>query len=227
MLRTNDYLPAVRYERLTALYDPLVRWTTREQAFKAALVRQTGLQPGWRVLDLGCGTATLTLALQRAQPRAQLSGLDGDPAILHLARVKIRQAGLPIIFDEALSDDLPYPDAAFDVVVSSLFFHHLTPENKRRTLAEVWRVLRPGGTLHVADWGRPAHCLMGWASLGIQLLDGFATTSDSFAGHLPVLTQEAGFAGVTETQHFNTLFGTIRLLAAHKPWGDLVARRAA
>jgi ubiquinone/menaquinone biosynthesis C-methylase UbiE len=217
MPREADYLPALRYERLTALYDPIVRWTTREQTFKAALVRQAGLQPGWRVLDVGCGTATLTLALQQAQPQAQLTGLDGDPAILHLARAKTRQAGLSIIFDEALSDALPYSDAAFEVVVSSLFFHHLTPENKRRTLAEIWRVLWPGGVLHVADWGRPAHRLMRWASLGVQLLDGFATTSDSFAGRLPAHMQEAGFAGVTETQHFNTMFGTLRLLAAHKP----------
>lgn len=217
MPREADYLPALRYERLTALYDTIVRWTTRERAFKAALVKQANLQPGWRVLDLGCGTATLTIALQKAQPQAQVTGLDGDPAILNLARAKTRQAGLPIAFAEALSDALPYPDETFDVVVSSLFFHHLTPENKRRTLAEIFRTLRPGGALHVADWGRPANRLMRWASLGIQLLDGFAATADNFAGRLPLLIQEAGLAGVTGTGHFNTMFGTIRLLTARKP----------
>lgn len=219
MTHRAHYVPALGYARLTALYDPLIRWTTRERQFKAALVAQAALQPQWRVLDVGCGTATLTLALQQAQPQAQITGLDGDPTMLRLARAKTQQAGLPVTFTEALADALPYPNETFDVVVSSLFFHHLTPANKRRTLAEIGRVLRPGGALHIADWGRPATRLMRWASFSIQLLDGFATTADSFAGRLPELVQAAGLVEVTETQHFNTLFGTLRLLAAHKLCG--------
>lgn len=227
MAAKDRYIPALSYEKLTAFYDPVARWTTRERAFKTALVSQSRLQPGWRVLDLGCGTATLTVALKQAQPAADLRGLDGDAQILRLAQAQARRAGADIAFTEALADELPYPDGYFDVVVSSLLFHHLTPDSKQSVLAEVRRVLRPGGALHIADWGRPANRLMRWAGLGIQLLDGWAATADNFAGRLPALMQETGFAGVTETQHFNTLFGTIRLLAARKPLGRTVERTPA
>ena len=85
-----------------------------------------------------------------------------------------------------------------------------------RTLAEVKRVLKPEGKFHVADWGLPQNALMKLASQGIVLLDG-ATTKDNFAGQLPEFIRQSGFEGVEEMQHFNSLFGTIRLHKAYKP----------
>jgi ubiquinone/menaquinone biosynthesis C-methylase UbiE len=214
--KDEHYIPALSYDRLTFLYDPVVRLTTREAAFKAALLSQAQIQPGQRVLDLACGTATLTIAIKQAHPQATVIGIDGDPAILRRARAKAKQAGVEIQLDEGLSYELPYTDESFDHVLSSLFFHHLTRENKLRTLTEVRRVLKPGGEFHVADWGAPQNGLMKLASQGIVLLDG-ATTKDNFAGQLPVFIRRSGFEAVEETQHFNSLFGTIRLHKAHKP----------
>lgn len=214
--KDEHYIPALSYDRLTFLYDPVVRLTTREAAFKAALLSQAQIQPGQRVLDLACGTATLTIAIKQAHPQATVIGIDGDPAILRRARAKAKQAGVEMQLDEGLSYELPYTDESFDHVLSSLFFHHLTRENKLRTLTEVRRVLKPGGEFHVADWGAPQNGLMKLASQGIVLLDG-ATTKDNFAGQLPVFIRRSGFEAVEETQHFNSLFGTIRLHKAHKP----------
>ncbi|HEX8998523.1 MAG TPA: class I SAM-dependent methyltransferase [Blastocatellia bacterium] len=214
--KDEHYIPALSYDRLTFLYDPVVRLTTREAAFKAALLSQAQIQPGQRVLDLACGTATLTIAIKQAHPQATVIGIDGDPAILRRARGKAKQAGVEMQLDEGLSYELPYTDESFDHVLSSLFFHHLTRENKLRTLTEVRRVLKPGGEFHVADWGAPQNGLMKLASQGIVLLDG-ATTKDNFAGQLPVFIRRSGFEAVEETQHFNSLFGTIRLHKAHKP----------
>ncbi|MDQ3009502.1 MAG: methyltransferase domain-containing protein, partial [Acidobacteriota bacterium] len=126
------------------------------------------------------------------------------------------QASAQIILTHGLSFELPRPDASFDVVASSLFFHHLTPQNKRRTLAEVYHVLSHSGELHIADWGKAGNGLMAAASLPVQLLDG-PTTKDSFQGFLPEYVREAGFSEVAETTSFNSLFGTIRLLKARKP----------
>ncbi|WP_149029983.1 class I SAM-dependent methyltransferase, partial [Effusibacillus lacus] len=78
-------------------------------------------------------------------------------------------------------------------VLSSLFFHHLTRENKSRTLAEVHRVLKPGGEIHIADWGRPRSALMRTAFFLVQMLDGFATTKDNADGLIPQLLLESGF----------------------------------
>ena len=85
-----------------------------------------------------------------------------------------------------------------------------------KTLREVFRVLKQGGELHVADWGLPANFLMKIASRGIELLDGAETTGDNFKGLLGSFVEESGFRDIMETNHFNSLFGTIRLLKATK-----------
>ena len=211
----EKYVPALSFDFLTPFYDTAAKWTTREKIFKKKLVGQIEIPTGGRLLDLACGTATLTIALRQKFPAAEIHGLDGDPKILRLARRKASKSGAVINFTEAFSTALPYPDEHFDAVVSSLFFHHLTPENKRTTLAEVRRVLKAGGTLHVADWGKPANLLMKVASLPVQWLDG-ATTKDSYQGKLPDLMAEAGFADIAQTADFDTFFGTLRLHRATK-----------
>jgi ubiquinone/menaquinone biosynthesis C-methylase UbiE len=86
----DTYVPALAFDRLTPLFDSVVRVTTREQTFKRRLLDQAAIAPGERVLDLGCGTGTLALMAKRRQPDAELVGLDGDPAILERARAKAR-----------------------------------------------------------------------------------------------------------------------------------------
>lgn len=211
MMNNEKYIPALSYDWLTGLYDPVVALTTREGAFKNALVDQAGIADGHRTLDLGCGTATLSILLKQKQPNAVIVGIDGDAKILQIAKKKAHKAGVDITFDEGMSFDLPYEDESFDRIVSSLFFHHLSRESKLETLREVNRVLKPDGEFHVADWGLPTSRLMRGASYLIQFLDGFETTADNFNGLLPKLITDAGFTFVEETVHFNSVFGTIRL----------------
>ncbi|HMT09930.1 MAG TPA: class I SAM-dependent methyltransferase [Pyrinomonadaceae bacterium] len=210
-MNNEKYIPALSYDWLTGLYDPVVALTTREGAFKNALVDQAGIADGHRTLDLGCGTATLSILLKQKQPNAVIVGIDGDAKILQIAKKKAHKAGVDITFDEGMSFDLPYEDESFDRIVSSLFFHHLSRESKSETLREVNRVLKPDGEFHVADWGLPTSRLMRGASYLIQFLDGFETTADNFNGLLPKLITDAGFTFVEETVHFNSVFGTIRL----------------
>ena len=217
MTAPSGYVPALGYHWLTAMYDPVVALTTREQTFKTALVRQAQLKAGDQVLDLGCGSGTLALMLLNATPGVEVTGADGDPAMLAQARAKAAARGCKLTLDQARAQQLPYADAHFDVVTSSLFFHHLDRAGKHAALKEALRVLKPRGRLHVADWGRAANPVMRLAFHGIQLLDGYVTTADNVAGRLPQLIAEAGFAGVEETTRYATLFGTLSLYRAHKP----------
>ena len=210
-VETDKYIPALRFDWLTALYDPIVRFTTREKAFKSALVRQLDVHPGDRVLDLACGTGTLAVMVKSSNPQAAVVGIDGDERIIAIAKSKANSAAVEIDFDHGLSFQLPYPDESFDRVVSSLFFHHLIRANKLRTLQEIRRVLKPDGELHIADWGFPENRLMRFMSTGIKLPDGRETTTDNFEGRLESYVAHAGFRDVTETTHFNTWFGTITL----------------
>ena len=212
----NNYIPALRFEWLTGFYDTVMDKLMRETTFKQALVRQARVARGHRVLDLGCGTATLTLLIKQAYPEAEVTGLDGDPKALEIARAKVAGFGLAITLDEGMAFNLPYPDNSFDRVFSGLLFHHLTREDKARTLKEVHRVLVPGGELHVADWGKPSKPLMRLAFFLVQLLDGFKTTTDNVNGRLPEFFSKAGLQDVQETARYATMFGAMALYKARK-----------
>jgi ubiquinone/menaquinone biosynthesis C-methylase UbiE len=214
---SRRYVPALRFHLLTRAYDPAVRWTTREATFKRRLLDQAAPAAGARVLDLGCGTGTLALMLKRRQPRSDVAGLDPDPEILQRARAKTREAGLDIRLDQGFSTELPYGDDEFDVVLSTLVLHHLTGAEKRRTASEIARVLRPGGTLHVADWGRASDPLMRLLFLPVRLGDGLEQTRDNAAGRLPEIFAGAGLEQAMETERLRTPFGTLALYRARKP----------
>lgn len=213
----TTYVPALGYGVLTALYDPVVAATTRERTFKERLIRQANIGPGHAVLDVGCGTGTLATWIKRAVPEAEVTGLDGDTRVLAIARRKAERAGVETRFDRGLSYALPYPDAAFDRVVSSLFFHHLTHDAKARTIAEIRRVLRPGGELHVADWGAPTNAWRRLLFYSIQWLDGFETTRDNVAGGLPQMFATGGLVDVRQRGAVETVFGTLALYSAQRP----------
>ena len=171
-----------------------------------------GVPEGGRVIDIGAGTGTLAIALAEARPDVEVVGIDGDPGVLAQARAK-PGAGR-VTWQTGLAGELPLADASADAAVLSLVLHHLGPDGKRRALAEVARVLRPGGRLHVADWGRPATPALRGAFFALQVLDGFEGTRDHAAGRLPDLLRAAGFADVRRGGRLRTTWGTLELLEA-------------
>jgi ubiquinone/menaquinone biosynthesis C-methylase UbiE len=214
---SRSYVPALRFSALTRLYDPVVGLTTREQRFKELLVEQAAPAAGQRVLDLGCGTGTLGIQIKQREPGVKVAGLDADPEMLAQARAKAEQAGVELELTEGFSTELPYEDASFDRVLSTLFFHHLDPEPKRQTAREIARVLRPGGELHVADWGPPSDPVMRVAFQGIRLLDGLSNTAENYRGELPTIFEWAGLTNARETDRLRTMFGSLVLYGAERP----------
>lgn len=209
----RHFVPALGSAWLTPFYD-LVSWLVGEETFKRDLVRQAAIAPDSDVLDLGCGTGTLALMINEMQPQARVTGVDIDPEILAIAAGKIDAAGVQIRLVEGSATDPPLPPASFDRVLSTLMLHHLTTPQKREALAAVRRLLRSGGELHIADWGKPQNALMWVASLSFRFFDGAETTGANLRGDLPALIAEAGFVDVRETEHRMTPLGTLSYLRA-------------
>jgi len=216
-MKKNHYVPALKFSWLTRFYDPVVALATREKVFRENLLERAEIRAGDRILDLGCGTGTFTVMVKSRYPTARVTGLDGDPNILDLARRKTKAARVDVVLDEGMSDSMPYSTDEFDTVFSSLFFHHLRPEEKLRTMKEVYRVLKPGGVFHVCDWGPPSNLFSRVMSLSVRLLDGFEVTRDNFEGRLPAYIERVGFMGLSELGHVETNIGTLDFISANKP----------
>ncbi|MHB1118966.1 MAG: class I SAM-dependent methyltransferase [Bellilinea sp.] len=201
------FIPALNQKWLTPLYDPTLRYIMGEDGFKKRLIEQTNPQPGERILDLGCGTGTLTIMLQRRQPAAEVVGLDGDPRVLDIAQKKADRVGVASIrWDTGLADELPYPDESFDKVITSMMLHHLTLPEKLEAFHEVHRVLKPGGSFHIADFGKPHDRLMRFVASYMSHLE---RTADNFKGRIPELMVETGFNQVEGTGHLRNFFGPL------------------
>ncbi len=185
-----------------------------EIRFKRALIAQASITAGQRVLDLGAGTGTLAIMIKQAQPDAQVTGLDGDPEILSIAREKASLSGADIEFDVGNATALPYGDQSFDRVVSTLVMSLLSRTEKRLAILEAYRVLRNGGELHIADFGSP-HTR--WGHVVAPLVRRFEPISDNLDGLLPAMFQEAGFEAIEEVARFATVFGTLSILSGKKP----------
>lgn len=205
------FIPAAGRDWLLPLYDPLLRWLGRERAVKGALIEQAAISPGMRVLDLGCGTGTLAVALVTACPQARIHAADPDPQALAIGRRKARAAAAEVEFANANAQALPYPDAHFDRVLSSFVFHHLLPDEKRAALREVRRVLAPGGSFHLLDFGPPQK---GRRSLLARWLHHGERMRENAEGRLPALMSEAGLRAARPVGRGETLFGSIAYYCA-------------
>ncbi len=200
------------FDWLTPCYDPLMKWIMREGGMKRGLIESADVADGQRVLDLGCGTGTLTMMIARAVPGAAVTGLDGDPRVLEIARRKA--ADLDIQWDQGMADQLPYPDGQFDRAVSSLVVHHLDTATKQAAFAEVYRVLRPGGIFGVLDFAPPLSLIGRFQAAVVRRLE---ETGDNLAGRVPQFLAAAGFESVREVDRFRSPFGPLSILIADKP----------
>jgi ubiquinone/menaquinone biosynthesis C-methylase UbiE len=214
MTAPNDKrYPALMLDSLTPVYDYFVRLLMPEQRLKRALIAHAQIAPDQPVLDLGAGTGTLAIMLKQLQPEARVTGLDGDPKILVIARKKATRANTEITFDVGNVAALPYPNESFDRVVSSLVLSLLSSEDKQRTIGEAYRVLRTGGKLVIADFG-PPHTR--WGNFVAPLLRRYDRIADNLDGRLPAMFRLAGFGNIEEATRFATLFGTLSIISGRK-----------
>ena len=141
-----------RYDLMGWFVDTFVfRSQWRELRRKTADL--ANLQAGEQVLDVGCGAGTLAMEIARRVGReGRVAGIDPSTEQIARARSKAARHNVPVDFQIGVIEQLPFPDQTFDVVLSTLMMHHLPAPLKRQGLAEIARVLKPGGRLIIADF---------------------------------------------------------------------------
>lgn len=184
----HDYLPAAGHDAFLPGYDLMSRLFGLHRVHQR-LLDQAELADDQRVLEIGCGTGNLTIRAKRAQRGAELVGSDPDPLALRRAQRKAQQL-TGIRFEHGYAQRLPYDDGEFDRVLSSMMLHHLDGDAKIGAAAEIFRVLRPGGRLHLVDMGGNMTPEDGLAA---RLLRHSPHASGNLGDAIPRLLSSAGF----------------------------------
>ena len=154
----EDELMKSQMERMVHSYDSYMRKMTlgRERALREMTVSLAQVKPGDCVLEVGCGTGTLTLAAKRqAGPSGKVVGIDVIPGMIELSQQKAAQANVDVAFQLGSMDDIPFPASQFDAVLCSFMIFHMSEMVRRKGITEIYRVLKPQGRLLVLDLALP------------------------------------------------------------------------
>src|SRR5215208_5865505 len=172
------------------------------------IIMMAEVKSGDKVLDVGCGSGSLTLTAKRYAGRSgSVYGIDASPEMIDVARKKAKEMSTDVVFDVALIEKLPFEDSTFDVVISRFVMHHLPDDLKQQALAEIFRVLKPGGTIFLADFQTPANPIL--ARLISLFIGHPAMMQSKVSGLIPMLAQ-AGFDHLASGQTRSVFMGFAR-----------------
>lgn len=173
---------------------------------RKATVEQALIQPGDSVLDVGCGTGEVTLPAKRRAQHGRVYGIDPAPEMIAVARKKAARKGVEVDFRVGVIEALPFPDSSIDVVTSSLMMHHLPDDLKVRGLAEIYRVLKPGGRLLIADFMRPTGAALNHLFIAFTRHQRLQKGVEDLQGML----RNAGFREITQLDKNVLAIGFVR-----------------
>ena len=215
-----SYTPPLGFRALTPLYDGAIAALTRERVWRERLVYHLEPRPGESILDVGCGTGSLAIAVTAVQPRCDYRGIDPDVSAVAIARVKAARAGSTAHFEVGLLSTRPADVAIVDTIVCSLVLHQVPLHEKCRLLTTMLGWLKPRGALFIADYGaQPTLRLRLAFRLTVQMLDGKADTQPNAQGLLPRLIKDAGFENLSTLEAVDTATGRIEIIRAEAPLG--------
>jgi ubiquinone/menaquinone biosynthesis C-methylase UbiE len=164
------------------------------------------IKPGDSVLDVGCGTGEVSLLAKTRAKAGRVYGIDPAPEMIAVARKKAARRNLDIDFRVGVIESLPFPDSSIDVVTSSLMMHHLPEDLKVRGLAEIYRVLKRGGRLLIADFMRPTGSFLNHIFIAFTRHQGLKSGIED----IQKLLKAAGFNQITQSDENVLVIGFVR-----------------
>ena len=197
-----------RLIRWAPYYDLAVNLTTFGHArlLRKSTVNHALIKPGDSILDVGCGTGEVTILAKTRAKNGKVYGIDPAPEMIAVARKKAARKGLDIDFRLGVIEALPFPDLTIDVVTSSLMMHHLPEDLRVRGLAEIYRVLKPGGRLLIADFMRPTGSFLNHLFIAFTRHQGLKSGIED----LEKLLKAAGFSQIIQLDGNVLIIGFVR-----------------
>ncbi len=186
---SNKFIPAAKFHILTPIFDSLCSFIGLGRKYRDEVIATLPIKGNERlkVLDAGCGTGSLAIQLKKEYPQIELCAIDIDSSILQRAIKKSKKEKVDISFKKAPMQDTRFQENYFDIVYTSLVFHHLKTEDKREAIKEISRITKKGGTIVVSDFAKPrrwVHHIIAWFT--ILLEEGW----DNYKGRIPILLEE-------------------------------------
>lgn len=215
-MKTNkEFTPALGFAWATKMYDAVMIATMREVELRRRTAALVDRVEGQRILELGCGTGSLTWALAGLDSTYDVVGVDIDPEVLTVASERLNSLqpkNEPSFFRSDITDVEEMEQLElerFDTVITSLVLHHLPDEGKQQALQIAGYCLKPDGRLIVVDWGPGATFYHTASFVLVRLLDGFDVTRANVEGGIPTMLSRAGFDLTASEILINTVFGTV------------------
>lgn len=202
------YIPPISFNVLTPVYDFFCDISGLGKKFKKKVLNSVKLEDSLKVVDIGCGTGVFLKIAKEKYPNTQFIGIDPDKKALAIARKRLTHY-TDIELRESFAESLPLANKSIDVCFSTLAFHHMPNETKNKAIKEIYRILKPGGTVIIADFGKAE----GISFRLLHILSKIEHLGGNLKGLLLQYLEEAGFE---ETEVVNKHFAGIKIIKAQK-----------
>lgn len=213
-MKKTNFIPALKWHWATPFYDSFIKLTMPEKKIRSKVIDMLEIAATENVLDFGFGTGTSLIMIAKRYPQAKLFGYDVDEKIMDIARQKFDNEIVEVrVFSENLE---VISGNSMDKIFSTWVFHHLTYHEKQKSIIQLHRILKPGGILVIADWGKPQNFIMSFLFFLLQVFDNFKTTKDNKNGTIPKLLLLAGFVNHSSNLYANTFFGSLNYWKMYK-----------
>ena len=216
-MSTKRYIPALSFDFLTKFYDLVISITMPEKKFRKALITEAfAKQTRLKALEFGIGTASNSIMALNQYPNHKITGLDVDPKVLEIAKLKIEKMSVPIEIIQFDGIKSKLSESSFDLVFSALVFHHLDHKRKIIAFEEINRLLKINGRFVFVDWGNPSNLFTSIGFFLLRMFDGWKNTKDNHNGNYLKMIEATGFEKPERIKSFDTVFGTLELMKTKK-----------